>query len=429
MNQKNLGQRFFLYAFSFCAHDTKKERNMKRFFRLACAFCAVLILIWYSLPSVYQILHAPKVVDFGILPSAPALRITSASTQFVRSGIDERLSDRQTTERTLRLFGLLPLRTFQQQIGGRTVAVGGEAVGVVLKTNGVQIVGLGEIETEEGRRSPAADAGLRQGDVILAVNNHSVADTASFTSLCRSSAGDLSLSFQRDGSTFTVTVRPERDKDGVARIGAWVRDSTSGIGTMSFYDPHTRFYAALGHGVTDVDTGKLIAPSSGYLTEAVISSVRVGTQDRAGELIGTFSVREADAIATISQNTEFGISGKLGSSFRIEQSLRSVAPPDAAHLGDASIITTTSGQTPHTYRVRVIRVDVQSSPNTQGMMIEIIDPALLGQTGGIVQGMSGSPLIQDGKLIGVVTHVFLSHPTRGYCLYAAWMAEKLLPFA
>lgn len=400
---------------------------MKRLIRAFTALFALISLAWYCLPSVYRTLHAPDCTERSAVRSAPALRVAEPELQFVRSGSDERLSSVQQTETTVRLFGVLPVRTFHSPAKRRSVSLGGRTVGVILKTQGVQIVGLGDVDTEDGRRSPAADAGLHAGDMILAVNGSAVSDTASFMRLCEASGGSCTLSCLRQGEPFTVTLRPERDSDGALRIGAWVRDSTSGIGTLSFFDPDTGAYAALGHGVTDVDTGKLLSPATGYLTEATVTGIRRGDGTEAGELIGTFSAKESDAIATVVQNTEFGIAGSLRTQAGILGNRIEIAPSDAAHLGDAYICSTVEGTDVQTYRVRVIRVDVQSAPSVQGLMIEIVDEALLDRTGGIVQGMSGSPLVQDGRLIGVVTHVFVSHPTRGYCLYAAWMSEKLLP--
>ena len=400
---------------------------MKRLFHFGSAMCAFAILIWYALPPVYNALHAPNVIDADAQYSAPALSVTDTGVQLVRSETDAHLSDYVETERSLRLFGVIPLRRYRTAVNGRTVQLGGEPVGVVLKTNGVQIVGLGEIDTKDGRKSPAADAGLKEGDMILAIDGKPVRDTASFTELCRTVESVCELSCCRADRFFSVTVKPERDSDGVMRIGAWVRDSTSGIGTMSFLDPATHAFAALGHGVTDVDTGKLISPSTGFLTSAYITGIRAGSSKEAGELIGTFSADEKDAFATITQNSEFGISGFLSDAYQNASAPCQIASPEAAHLGDAVICTTVHGNDVRVYHVRVIRVDVQAAPKIQGMMIEITDGELLQKAGGIVQGMSGSPLLQDGKLIGVVTHVFISHPTRGYCLYAAWMAEKLLP--
>ena len=262
--------------------------------------------------------------------------------------------------------------------------------------------------------------------MILALDGKPVTDVNALMAAVEQVQDACTLSCLRDGEPFTAVLTPVRDRDGTVRIGAWVRDSTSGIGTLSFYDADSGHFAALGHGITDVDTGKLLSPATGFLTDATITGLRKGTASEAGELIGTFSLNSADAIATVEHNTAFGIAGTLHES--PSESVRMpIASPEQAHLGDAVIRSTIDGEGVKEYRVRVIRVDVQSAPEMQGMMIEIVDPTLLERANGIVQGMSGSPLLQDGKLLGVVTHVFLNRSARGYCLYAAWMEEKLLP--
>lgn len=396
---------------------------MKRIVRAISACFAFLLVGWYCIPQVYRVLHLPDVVDAGESLSAPALEQHRTDARFVRGSGDERLEGEPIR---ISLFGVLPLKTVAVFSDARTVTLGGKAVGVILKTSGVQIVGFEKIDTAHGSVCPAVSAGLREGDMICAIDGMPVQDTDSFVKLCEETAGACELSCLRDGNAFKTVLTPETDSSGEKRIGAWVRDSTSGIGTLSFCDRGSGAYAALGHGVTDVDTGKLISPATGYLTSATIREIRKGTGNAAGELVGVFSVRESDAIATVERNTVFGIGGILGSFRNAEGKTAEIAPAGAAHRGTAYILSDVDG-TVSAYTVEIIRTDVQSSPETQGVMIEITDPVLLQKTGGIVQGMSGSPLIQDGRLIGIVTHVFISQPTRGYCLYAERMARELLP--
>lgn len=399
---------------------------MKRLLRIVSTLLAALLLGWYFSPRVYHVLHLPNAVDPKTDLSAPALAAKNDDAQPVRKSGDERIGNLTSQTVKIALFGALPLRTVSQTTQARSVNAGGEAVGVVLKTHGVQIVGFEKIETPDGAVCPAVSAGLREGDMIVAVNGQTVSGSESFTQLCTACGETCKLTYLREGRTGTVSLSFATDRYGEKRIGAWVRDSTSGIGTLSFYDRDSGAYAALGHGVTDVDTQKLIAPATGYITAAAILRIRMGSDDNAGELVGEFSVNSEDAIGTIDRNTVFGISGTLTAFQDPNQRQIEIAASGAAHKGEAYILSTVDGSV-SAYSVRVIRIDVQSSPETQGIMIEIDDPTLLEKTGGIVQGMSGSPLIQDGRLLGVVTHVFLSQPTRGYCLYAEWMADELLP--
>ena len=399
---------------------------MKRFLRIVSTLLAALLLGWYFSPQAYRVLHLPDTVDPGAELSAPALAATLTDAQLVRGSGDERIAETLDTNVYITLFGVLPLKTVTVSTHAKTVAVSGKAVGVVLKTEGVQIVGFEKIETIADAVCPAASAGLREGDMIIAVDGKRVENADAFSDLCREAGESCTLTYLREGETRFAALSFAADQSGEKRIGAWVRDSTSGIGTLSFYDRSSGAYAALGHGVTDVDTQKLIAPAAGFLTDAKILRIRKGEGDSAGELIGQFSVSQADAIATVDRNTVFGISGTLTAFDDPDARIAEIASSGAAHKGDAYILSTVDGDIT-AYAVRVIRVDVQSSPETQGMMIEITDPVLLEKAGGIVQGMSGSPLLQDGRLIGVVTHVFLSQPTRGYCLYAEWMAQELLP--
>ena len=412
----------------FCFRYTLWERSagMKRLMRIFSVLLAALLIGWYFSPQVYRVLHLPDTVDTETDLFAPALAARVSEARLVRESGDERIVE--VSDRTARivLFAILPLKTVTVAAHTRSVNAGGDAVGVVLKTEGVQIVGFEKIETANGAVCPAASAGLAEGDMIISLDSRQVTDSDSFSRLCAEAGETCTLTYLRNGEAYSVTVPFATDRNGEKRIGAWVRDSTSGIGTLSFYDRTSGAYAALGHGVTDVDSQVLISPATGFITDASILRVRKGSGDSAGELVGEFSVSQQDSIGTIEKNTVFGISGILTSFHDPNPRSVEIAPSGAAHKGDAYILSTVD-ETVSAYAVRVIRVDVQSSPDTQGMMIEIVDSELLDKTGGIVQGMSGSPLIQDGRLIGVVTHVFISQPTRGYCLYAEWMAKELLP--
>lgn len=381
----------------------------------------VLLLGWYANPTVHTLLNGPSVVE--MVQAAPGFWNDADRLTSVRTAGDTRLADVTQTDIPVRLFGGVPLRTLHTAGERRSVTVSGHAIGIVLHTKGVQVVGLTPVSAASGIVSPAVEAGLLPGDAILAIDGQPVSNANDFAERCKT-ADPLSLAVQREGHTRTVTLTPAMDAEGVYRVGAWVRDSTSGIGTLSFIDTVSGRYAALGHGVSDVDTGALFTVGSGAVFSASVTGVLRGSGGDAGELIGVFPTDPVSAIGTVTQNTPCGIAGTLHTQEQGETVPLAAAGEIA--LGEATMYAQVDGDDIRPYAVRVIRLDVQSSPQVNGFMIEVTDDALLALTGGIVQGMSGSPVVQGGKLIGVVTHVLLQNNRRGYCIYADLMADKLL---
>ncbi len=401
------------------SHDSGM-RTLRKTISLLFAF---VLFGWYFSPSVHAALTGPIVIDAIEAFSAPGLSIDTEHIAAVRTAGDERLEVRTQTAIPIRLFGAVPLRTLQTPGKQKRILIAGRAVGIVLYTDGVQIVGLTTVRNQSGIVSPAAEAGLLPGDTIRSINGQRLASADDFAERCKTPA-PLTVTVQRGEDIFSVALTPAMDEDGVYRVGAWVRDSTSGIGTMSFVDPDSGRYAALGHGVSDVDTGALFTVGSGSIFSATVTGVLRGSGGEAGELIGSFSTDSSEAIGMVTLNTPCGIAGSLYNPIGGE--LRPIAAAGEVRLGEAVLYSQVSGDNPKAYAVRVIRLGVRSSPETEGFMIEITDDALLSETSGIVQGMSGSPVVQNGKLIGVVTHVLLQNSRRGYCLYADLMADKML---
>lgn len=374
---------------------------------------------WYFSPGMMRLRSLPDIVETPTTAGAflCSLRQDSGAT-FVRESGDEPLHETYTVS----LFGILPLKTLEKAVEGTRVTLGGEAVGIVLHTKGVQVVGLSAVETARGSLTPAAAAGLREGDTILAVNGVQIQGAAELPALLGEE--QVLLTCLREGEAFQLTLLPALEaSSGVYRLGAYVRDSTSGIGTVSF--AKNGYFCALGHPIADIDTGKILEAGSGYITPATVVRTVKGAPGQVGELVGAFSLASEDAAGTIEKNTEFGIAGTLLEDL-ISGDALPLAQAGEVHTGDATLYATLEGDTPRGYACRILRADVQSAPKAQGAIVEITDEELLKKTGGIVPGMSGSPLVQDGKLIGVVTHVFVNDPTRGYCLYAQWMLQELL---
>lgn len=331
-----------------------------------------------------------------------------------------------TSELLLSLMGLLPLKKVEVEVSPeKRLIPGGMAIGVALHTSGVLVVGTSDLGADGP--SPARVSGILPGDLIRRVNDVELTSSAQFSLLVAQAGGqDLPLTIERDGQLMQVTVTPKMDAaTGAARLGVWVRDSTAGVGTLSFYDPDTGTYAALGHAITDGDTGKVLTVDQGQILKADIVSVQKGEKGAPGELKGSF-LREGVVLGDIARNNILGIYGSMNEA--PQQTLYPDGLPiglrSGVHTGKASILSTVSGEGLKEYEVEITRVNPQTAPAPKSMVIRVTDPELLEITGGIVQGMSGSPIVQDGRIIGAVTHVFVSDPTQGYGLYIDWMLQE-----
>ena len=390
-----------------------KQRTKKTI----AAGLSALLFFWY---------FSPAMAALRALPEAVAPDTAEAAAPFVRSEARlVRVSGDQRSQgeqRTYALFGLVPLKTVQEVSGLPLVRLGGQAVGIVLYTRGVQVVGLTTVDTDAGDQSPASAAGLRKGDAILAVDGQPVSGAYGLMAALQSKER-VRLTVQRGAEELALPLRPAVERGtGQRKLGAWVRESTSGIGTLSFRKGDR--FCALGHGVTDVDTGFTLLTERGYITPAAITAVLRAESGQVGELAGEFSTRESDAVGHIDTNGGYGVAGPCSGGGDLWGAEVPLAAATQVQTGDATLYTAASGSW-RGYGCRIIRLKVQSAPGIQGMMVEVTDPELLALTGGIVPGMSGSPVVQDGRLVGVVTHVFVNEPKRGYCVYAQWMLEKL----
>ena len=334
----------------------------------------------------------------------------------------------KTSTATISLFGLLPIREVEIEIADDLrLYPGGQAVGVALHTSGVLVVGTSDLT---GAYSPARTAGVKPGDVITEADGKSIASADELSSLVETYGGmPIPLTIQRGESRLELTLTPKRDgQSGKYRIGAWVRDSTAGVGTLSFYgEVHSgegQCYGALGHAITDTDTQQILTVGAGEIMLADVVDVRKGQSGVPGELKGSF-LREDRVMGTISRNNIFGIYGGMTDppAHPIYPDGLPIGRKDAVHPGPATILCTVGAEGMREYDVEIVEVNRQSAPAQRSLVLKVTDKELLEKTGGIVQGMSGSPIIQDGRLIGAVTHVFVNDPTMGYGLYIEWMLE------
>lgn len=321
----------------------------------------------------------------------------------------------------VKLFNLIPIKRVDVAVVPKTYLIpSGEAIGVKFYTQGVLVVGISDVRDKNGNVfRPAKDAGISEGDRILAVNGKKVKNTDDFTDKINEEKGKAMLEIARDTRCFSVELQAVYSgESGSYKVGLWVRDSTAGIGTMTFYNPENKTFAALGHGICDTDTGKLMVVREGTVNQCRIRGVIKGETGLAGELTGDFSGLTLGKIKT---NTDSGIVGKASSVPDYEPV--AVASRFEVEKGPARIICDVDGNGPQSYEIEITKSAPKSK--TKNIVLRITDKRLIEKTGGIVQGMSGSPILQNGKIVGAVTHVFVNDPTRGYGIFIEEMLAEV----
>lgn len=310
----------------------------------------------------------------------------------------------------------------------RMLIPGGQAVGITLESDGVLVLGTGNVTGSDRHiYSPAAQL-LREGDIILEANGVYVSDKEALEMAIRNCQGSLELTVVRNDSKVDVDLTPVKClEDGSNKIGVWVRDSTQGIGTLTYIDPEDSSFGALGHGVYDADTGKLMALKSGNIVESTITGIKKSEKGTPGELTGVLN--KSCVMGDIAANNECGIYGTLsGEAADGLNGLYSQAIPAASasevKTGDAVILCSDGTGEICEYKIQIESVDLDHTEDDKGMVIRITDERLKDSSGGIVQGMSGSPIIQNGKIVGAVTHVFIREPDKGYGIFIENMLKN-----
>ncbi|MGN7941755.1 SpoIVB peptidase [Virgibacillus sp. 6R] len=309
------------------------------------------------------------------------------------------------------------------------VIPGGQSIGVKLNTLGVLVVGHHQVNTSEGKKSPGELAGVQVGDIITNINGQKIeqmSDVTPFIQDAGKTGKPLELVLKRENSEVKTKLYPLKDEnDSSYRIGLYIRDSAAGIGTMTFYDPKSKKYGALGHVISDMDTKKPIVVDDGQIVRSTVTSIEKGSNGNPGEKLARFS-GDRQVIGNITRNSPFGIFGELHQEIKnglIDKALP-IALSNEVKEGPAKILTVVENDKVEEFDVEVVSSVPQKFPATKGMVIKITDKRLLEKTGGIVQGMSGSPIIQNGKVIGAVTHVFVNDPTSGYGVHIEWMLNE-----
>lgn len=324
-----------------------------------------------------------------------------------------------------RLFGE---NVSQKAYKNDSVYVSGTPLGFTVYGDGVIIVGIGEVESECGKVFPCEGHGIKEGDLLIEINGERIDNAKTIENIIENQTDidkTFELVFLRDKKRIIQHILPAVDiRTGKRRFGLWVRDNTAGIGTLTYITKNYRF-GALGHPVCDADTGAFLPVLDGDMFECNVVGVDKGIKGSAGELKGIF-VKTAEPVGKVYKNNDFGIYGEIFEDKLSNLYLREVpvAKRDEIYPGKAVVLSTVSGTVPQEFEVEIIKTSNQSSSKSKSMVIRITDPMLLDKTGGIVQGMSGSPILQNGKFVGAITHVFVSDPTKGFGVYAEWMLQQ-----
>lgn len=397
---------------------------MRYFIRILSIFCSALCVIIFSLiylgcrfiPDNITIVENSRTV----VPNFFGASMYGVKGVY-ETGVAEGTARTSQNETEVTLLKIIPVKN--AKITGtkrQYVTIGGDIFGIKLYTNGVIVVSTDTIETDEGSVNPAKEADLRIGDIIISVNGTDIQSVKHLSSIIQESNGEyVNMTVLRSGIEKKISFRTVKEKiSNKYRAGLWVRDSTAGIGTVTFYKTDNNSFAGLGHAICDTDTDKIMPMKSGEMAEAYVNGFYKSSNGSVGELCGVFTGKNTGVLCV---NDETGIYGYTTKT--INGKMYPVAVKQEVHEGEAQIFCTIDNSEPKLYNVKIVKVNSNSASVNKDMVIEITDEELLSKTGGILQGMSGTPIIQDGMLVGAVTHVFVNNTKQGYAIFAERMLE------
>lgn len=417
---------------------------MKRAIKFSGILFVLLLCAVYFLPAVQSYSHIPseiyiqkgssKIIDVGLpvkadVASAGVVSVTSETLKDAAGMqsplVIESLDNGETTI-ALSIFGV-PVKNVRVSVSDELMVIpGGQSIGVTLYTNGALVVGITGIEKENGGMiNPAREAGMLPGDVIVSINGTKIENANHLSKIVEEIEGRLAIVVDRNGRMLSLKLQPVEDADGKKRLGVWVRDSTAGVGTLTFVLPNDRVFGGLGHSICDLDTGSILSVKEGEIYFSEVIQVNKGESGVPGEIKGHFSSSSGN-MGEIKKNTDFGIYGTIFADVDLKAFSQPIPAANRSEVkpGYAQILATIDNEGVKAFDCEIIKVNPQYEAAQKGIVLQITDKELLSKTGGIVQGMSGSPIIQNGKLIGAVTHVFVNNPTKGYGLYIDWMLEQ-----
>lgn len=402
---------------------------MKKF-KLSLILTVFFIILVYvckidSIPSSIILLQGEKLEIDTIL----GMKIENEEESIEVSNNNQENLSSKTGKTDLNLkIGDIPVKDITVNvIPNKVVIPGGETIGLKLYTDGVLVVGMSEIQgIDKQSYKPYENSGIEEGDMIIEIENKAVTCTADLIKNVNASLGkNVEISYIREGELYKTNILPTQTSTNEYKLGLWVRDAAAGVGTVSFYDPETGMFAALGHGILDIDTEKIVNISSGEVVTSNIISIIKGQKGKPGEIRG--SIERGKKLGTVYENTEFGIFGELSSEAmsKIKQNKElEILPRGEIETGSAKIICTVENNKQEEFEIEIEKVFGNNNINNKSMLIRVTDERLIDKTGGIIQGMSGSPIIQNGKFVGAITHVLVNSSTEGYAIFGDLMLKQ-----
>lgn len=376
-----------------------------------------------SIPEVMYV-NAGEQISYNLsLPVRVVLK--EDSTEVLKQLTGNSMEERITYTVTCKLFGIFPVKDIEVTVlDAGEVYASGMPIGIYVRTNGVLVISAGEFTSESGEVVRPAENCVKSGDYIVSVNGETVTGKESLIEKIDYYGGEKEiLGIRRNDEYIEVAIQPVKGESGMYKLGIWVRDDMAGVGTMTYYDSEGDF-GALGHAVSDGDTGTVMQMDEGWIYYTNIIGIRKGENGNPGELSGVINYSKSCCMGSIEENTGIGIYGNLDGDLEHLTTATSyeVAYKQDIRLGTAYIISSVSGEM-KSYEISIENIDYSGREANKGILFQVKDRELIDLTGGIVQGMSGSPIIQDGKLIGAVTHVFVSDSTKGYGIFIENMLE------
>ena len=365
------------------------------------------------------------------LKMATGLSLTSQDqdTVLTASNINkQKISEAGVEKLRLNLFGNIKIKDVNVDVVPKTKVIPiGTAIGMKLYTKGVLVVGMSQIkDANDEKKRPYENSGIEQGDTIIAINNNEVSNTNELIEEVNNSNGNaITVKYEKNNETLETSITPVKSGNEY-KLGLWVRDAAAGVGTLTFYEPNTNSFMALGHGISDIDTEKIVDIASGELITASILTIKKGVKGTPGEIRGT--IENGNNIGKIGKNTNLGVYGTVTNKNYLDISgmeEMEVATRSEIQEGKAQIICQLDNNGRKTYEKKIKKIYLANNTDNKSMLIKVTDKELLEKTGGIIQGMSGAPVIQNGKFVGAVTNVLVNDPTQGYAIFGDMMIKQM----